>query len=278
MNYFIIFIELYFLMFETFYTLLLLCVAAAFVERILSKRDFSTKTLFILIGGLSIGMGLTFHVKEISDSGYQKVYQYVVADSFNEHKFQIAQDALQDNKITLKEMQAIMPSDSYGPIPSESQYLVKENFRVIGLPQVTPLEVTKQIEWADILHQARSLFSTLFSLAALLYFFGSVSQGAVHKYLNPTPVLFNTKLKFIYIFFTLSILTTAIMYLYPANFSSVQKVQQFVNSNKEIKEIQDLYARAGNGSNIQLNSLHQFKTIGEKVQTAQIKKAVVSEN
>lgn len=265
-------------MFETFYTLLLLCVAAAFVERILSKRDFSTKTLFILIGGLSLGMGLIFHVKEISDDGYQKVYQYVVADSFKEHKFQIAQDALQDNKITLKEMQAIMPSNSYGPIPSESQYHVKENFKVIGLPQVTPLEVTNQIEWADILHQAQSLFSTLFLLAALLYFFGSVSQGAVQKYLNPAPVLFNTKLNFIFICFTLSILTTAIMYLYPANSSSVQNVQKFVTSNKEIKEIQDLYERAGNGSNIHLNSLYLFKTIGDKVQTAQIKKALASEN
>ena len=264
-------------MFETFYILLLLCVAAAFVERIFSKRDFSTKTLFMLIGGLFIGMGVTFHVKEISDSGYQKVYQYVVYDSSNEQKLRVAQDALVDNKITLKEMQAIMPASSFGPIPSESQYMIQGNFKVLGLPEITPLQTTAQFKWAIGLYKANYVFGLLLVFAALISLISFIASGTVHKYLNPIPVLFSAQFKFILSFLTLSILTTAIMYGYPASSASVKSVQAFVNNNKAIESIQQLNLKSRPNQTMNLHDLYLFSTIADKVHTAQIKKIIPME-
>lgn len=265
-------------MFESLFPLILLCIMAVFVERsFFCKRDFSTKTLLILIGGIFLSLGLIFHGKEISDSGYQKVYQYVVADSFKEAKFKLTQNALQDNKITLKEMQAIMPANSYGPIPSESQYIVQHNFKVAGLPKITPLEITNEIEWTNMLFTANFVLSLLFTVFAIIYLISFSAQGPVHKYLNPTPVIFVPKPKFIFTFFTLSVLTTAILYLYPASSSSVQKVQAFVNHNKNIENIQDLHERVERSSTIVLHDLYLFNSITDKIQTEQIKKTLRSE-
>ena len=262
-------------MFESFFPLISLFIAAIIVERrFFAKRDLSTKTFLIFIGGLLIGMGFIFHGKEISNSGYQKVYQYVVADRFKENKYKIAQNALEDNKISLKEMQLIMPASSYGPIPSESQYGIKDDFKVAGLPKIAPLKIDKEMEWADLLYTVNSVLGLLFTLFAIIYLVSFSAQNAVHKYLNPSPVLFVPKTKFIFIFFSLSVLTTAILYLYPASPSSVQKVQAFVKHNKNIEKIQDLHERVERSSTVVLHDLYLFNSITDKIQTEQIKKTL----
>lgn len=249
-------------------------ILAALIERsIFTKKLFSVKSLTIIVGIIIIQSIASTSFKEISTHGYQKLYQYVIADGYKDVKFKMAQEALSDNKINIDEYGKIMPSYTSSSSNLARNYPVPDDFKVSGQPQIMPLQNDDMVKWATFLHHANTYLIFLLVVTATIFLLSVIARKPIQKLLSNQPVVFKQHPKTIAVLGTLLISTNAALYFVPANQSSIQKVQQFVEGNKEITEIQNLYQSTNHGQNIHLIDLHTFKSMEKAVLVRQIKQS-----
>lgn len=254
-----------------FFIVLLLAVM---IERtVIQQKLFSIKTLLIIFGIIVIQSVASTFIKEISTQRYQKLYQYIIADGYNEVKFKMAQEALADNKITINEYGKIMTSYISTGTNSVRNYPVPDNFKVSGQQQVIPIQTDDTFKWTSILYKTNGYLIFFLVVTATIVLLSIIARKPIQQYLSDRPVVFTPHRKTLALLSTLLVLNSAALYFVPASESSIHKVKQFVERNSEIKEIQDLYQSTNHGQNIHLIDLYTFKNLDNAVLVRQIKES-----
>ncbi|EPF6483021.1 hypothetical protein MMD27_000452 [Acinetobacter baumannii] len=244
------------------------------IERtVIHQKLFSLKTLLIIFGIIVIQSVASTSFKEISTQRYQKLYQYIIADGYNEMKFKMAQEALADNKITINEYGKIMTSYTSTGTNSVRNYPVPDNFKVSGQQQVIPIQTDDTFKWASILYKTNGYLIFFLVVTATIVLLSIIARKPIQQYLSDRPVVFTPHLKTLALLSTLLVLNSAALYFVPPSESSIHKVKQFVERNSEIKEIQDLYQSTNHGQNIHLIDLYTFKNLDNAVLVRQIKES-----